>query len=182
LTVASRFLSHVTLSADSRAVGSTFDNCRSFETAIDTLDQIIGPSKSIHLLAFKLSHAEITEIAQALRNRDVLLEVSPLFEVGQGPKRGGSFDIEQWRNDRAMLNRELIPSSALMSLDSVELCNRQCSRARVYVSASGVMRWCAYEKEFGVSLLGPRSEIRRFLVESTVRSTPLAGLCAAVCR
>jgi molybdenum cofactor biosynthesis enzyme MoaA len=183
LESARSFLTHVTVSADSHWLVQNLGSVRDVRSALETLDLVVGPERVLHMVVHRVKSREVGELNDMLRERDVALEFSPLFNYDRrGPSRDKSvpFDDAQWQRDARTLADSFEVSTRLIELTSGS--RGVCGRNRVYVTADGTMRWCPYDTDLEVSLLGPRTDIHRFLMDSATTPSPQAPWCLAVCK
>src|SRR5262249_51564921 len=124
LESACSMLTHVTVSADSQWLIGNLGSGRDVGSAVHTLDRIAGPERILPLVVYRVVSEEVSELIDLLRERDVALELSPLFNYHPPGPRGetpAAFDDIQWRRDARMFAESFEVSTRLIELT----CNSQ---------------------------------------------------------
>ncbi len=182
LRAAARFLTHVTVSADSFVVQEVYKSARTISSAKGVLEQFTGPGKSLHIIVMELGERDLAAIQKALVGTETLLEVSPLLPSNLKMRDRWPQIQERFRKDVGCLK-----SIANLSYRLTAMSNQngdklgECVKKRFYVSADGGLRLCPYDHRFVSLLLDNRATIKQeaeSLQHSSLKKVPE---CMIVC-
>lgn len=182
LKSASRFLSHITISADSAEIRQNFDSNRTLASAGLILQEIKGPSKSIHLIVSKITNPDISDILLYCVPNDIMLEISPFFESSL--KSNNILDVLLKFQDELKKIENLVTLSKKLynlSFNTKMLINTQtCVKQQFYISANGELRFCPYSNS-SVDLTISRADIYTKIMQIRDDPTPKNMFCSFVC-
>lgn len=185
IQLASKFLSHITVSADSVGVRKKFQSNRCIRSAACTLSHIQGPSKSIHLMFSNLDNTDLLDISECIGGTDIGLEFSPMLPASQYASRE---ELELVINDFKK-TLETLPNYVLLESDLVNFLSqdnvmgtKHCKKRRIYVSASEDFRFCPYSKSGLANVSMSRGELFQRLDEVYLQGQEKHPFCHMVCR
>jgi MoaA/NifB/PqqE/SkfB family radical SAM enzyme len=183
---AQRFLSSVTISADSSYVVKKFRSPRSILATGPIFSVLKGPDKYLHVVMRNLCALDLEQIAAVVRGKNIFLDVSPLVVANRKCQENSEVLLREFREDLLMLSSLAELSGTLKNFSKNERdgdCRAGgCFKRRIYVSAGGEARFCPYDVG-GVVLLSEsrktiNESLHKMLDDPSVQRTE----CLVVCR
>jgi molybdenum cofactor biosynthesis enzyme MoaA len=180
---ACRFLSHVTVSADSDRVRREYGSQRTISGAASVIEALNGPTITLNVIVRHVTEQDIQDIEGVIGVNGCELELSPLLPSGADTHNSGlGVSLGESQVD---LSKRLVLSDRLKNIiDQGGRRARQnlCAKQRLYVSTKGGLRICPYNRTGEVSLFERRSRIKETVEQLLNEPVPLSPQCAVVCR
>jgi len=166
-------------------LGAT-DRC--FASGASSLKAIQIPSRSLHFIFFRLQSDEIRGLVKLSAKLKIPLELTPLLLNKMQLSKFSLTEDEyaaQLEKDLELLSDFLqVPSSIqdiIRDVRSTSLHSKDCEINRLYVSSSGKIRRCPYERHSEVDVFLPRSELFRKVNLFSALEIKKKNSCCGIC-
>lgn len=179
LSLASKFLGIVTISADCHNIVDAKESSRSILSACNVLQNISGPERYIHILFDEIESEDIS-ILNSYLPAGVKIEISPVIRKNENL----TICVSKFKKSLNKFEEEITLSENLYDkltfLENFKIAS-ECSKNKYYVSASGFLRFCPYHSENEVNLLNGRKEITDGIHSLASYSINKSVNCGIIC-